>query len=237
MGIGSGNPVNISGEIVLAKRLQKKFEEEKKELCIFDVGANKGLFIDLLNENLIRSAYHVHAFEPSKVCIEDLEKKYARDPKISVNPFALGDIQGKKELFFDKPGSTLSSFSKRKLGHIRIDFDRSEVVNVNTIDNYCREKKIGHIDLLKIDVEGHELDVLNGAAQNLSGGKIKMISFEFGGCNIDSRTFFKDYYYFLKQYGFNDIFRITPSGFILPIQKYKEELEQFRTSNYLAVLS
>ncbi len=237
MGVGSGNPVSMSGEIILARRLQKKFEEEKRELCVFDVGANKGLFIDLLKENLVGSDYHIHAFEPSKECIEVLEKKYGQNPKISVNPFALGEIKGKKMLFFDKPGSTLSSFSKRRLGHKSINFDKSDEVKVDTVDNYCQKNKIEYIDLLKIDVEGHEFDVLSGAAHSLSTKKIKTISFEFGGCNIDSRTFFQDYYYFLKQSGFNDIYRITPSGFILPIPKYKEELEQFRTSNYFAVLS
>ena len=237
MGIGSGSPVSLSGEVILAKRLKKIFKEESRELCVFDVGASKGLFIDLLIKNLDGTDYFIHAFEPSKDSIEGLEKKYYQDPRIIINPFALGSMKENKKLFFNKSGSTLSSFSKRRLDHLGISFDKSEIVQVETLDNYCLNNQIDYIDLLKLDVEGYELDVLNGAAQCLSDRKIKTISFEFGGCNIDSKTFFQDFFYFLKKNGYNEIFRITPSGYILPIKKYKEELEQFKTSNYFALLS
>ena len=52
------------------------------------------------------------------------------------------------------------------------------------------------IDIMKLDVEGHELDVLEGSRKTINS--IKLIQFEFGGCNIDSKTFFQDFYYFLK---------------------------------------
>jgi hypothetical protein len=60
-----------------------------------------------------------------------------------------------------------------------------------------------------------------------------MVMFEFGGCNIDTRTYFQDFFYFFKKHDMS-IYRITPSGFFHPIPKYLEELEQFRTTNFLA---
>ena len=62
-----------------------------------------------------------------------------------------------------------------------------EEVNLMRFDNYWDENK--YIDFVKIDVEGHELEVLEGFGNLI---KItKLIQFEFGGCNIDTRTFFK----------------------------------------------
>jgi hypothetical protein len=60
---------------------------------------------------------------------------------------------------------------------------------------------------------------------------IDLIQFEFGGCNIDTRIFFQDFWYFFKKKGF-DLFRISPLG-IIPITNYKESDEYFTTSNYL----
>jgi hypothetical protein len=81
-----------------------------------------------------------------------------------------------------------------------------------------------------MDVEGHELSVLKGGLANLE--KIKVIQFEFGGCNIDTRTFFQDFWYTLTPLGFS-IFRISPSGRI-KIERYSEEEEYFKTSNFIA---
>jgi hypothetical protein len=88
--------------------------------------------------------------------------------------------------------------------------------------------------LWKIDVEGHEIDVLMGANHMLKQNKINLITFEFGGCNIDTRSFFQDFYYFFKDRGMK-LFRITPSSYLHPITSYKEIDEQFRTTNFLAV--
>lgn len=92
--------------------------------------------------------------------------------------------------------------------------------------------KIEYIDLLKVDVEGHELDVLIGAGDFIQ--KIKLIQFEFGGTNIDTRNYFRDYFYFFKNNGFN-LFRLTPSGKLIGIFKYNENEERFTCMNYIAI--
>jgi len=63
---------------------------------------------------------------------------------------------------------------------------------------------------------------------------IDLVAFEFGGCNIDTRTFFQDFWYFFREVHFR-IFRITPSGYLYPIESYKEIYEQFRTTNFIAI--
>ena len=86
------------------------------------------------------------------------------------------------------------------------------------------------LDFVKLDIEGHELDARNGVGEALKF--IAVIQFEFGGCNIDTRTFWQDFWYFFKKNNF-DLYRITPFGKI-KIKKYREIDEFFSTSNFLA---
>jgi hypothetical protein len=79
------------------------------------------------------------------------------------------------------------------------------------------------------------LEVLEGAHRLLDGKAIRRILLEFGGCNVDTRVFFRDIYEFLTVNGMK-IRRLTPSGALIPIEHYGECLECFHTTNYLAVL-
>ena len=88
---------------------------------------------------------------------------------------------------------------------------------------------------MKLDVEGNELAVLRGSQESLKTKRIKALTFEFGSGNINSRTFFHDFWDVLKGYGYT-IKRICPGGILLEIAEYYEDLEHFRgVTNYLAI--
>lgn len=110
--------------------------------------------------------------------------------------------------------------------------DNFEEVQINTVDKYVSENEIKNIDILKLDVEGHELDVFIGAYETLKESKCRFIQFEFGGCNIDTKTYFQDFWYLFNDIGYK-IYRITPSGYLHKIQSYKEVYEQFVTTNFI----
>ena len=74
--------------------------------------------------------------------------------------------------------------------------------------------------------------VFRGAKQMLSERKIRIIQFEFGGCNLDSHTYFRDYYNFFKDEFV--LYRILSNG-LKRIREYSEKLEVFQSANYLAV--
>ena len=98
-------------------------------------------------------------------------------------------------------------------------------------DYWNKEINSEYIDFLKIDVEGHEMNVLQGIGSKIS--HIKLIQFEFGGCNIDSRIFFQDFWYFFSTNNFK-IFRISPFG-LIELNQYKEIYESFSTTNFLCL--
>jgi len=230
-GTGGGSNVNNSGEAAVLKYLLQKSDPEKL-LCIFDVGANKGQFLGLVTENLRQQPHVTHCFEPGLTTFNILTGAVAKKTPVILNNFALSKARGKSTLYYDKAGSGLASLTKRDLSHVNKPFESSEDVLVETLDAYCEKNNIAFIDLLKIDVEGHELDVLSGANDMLRHGKIGLITFEFGGCNIDTRTFIKDFFMLFDSLDMQ-LNKITPSGYIYPIENYTEIQEQFSTANYL----
>jgi len=230
-GVGGGAEVISSGETGIFSILMESSDPERT-LRIFDVGANIGQYLQLAYACLNGCQFHIHSFEPSSEAYAALCDNARNYSNVTLNNFGLGREMQEAELFYDQAGSGLASLSKRRLVHCGITMGLSERVRIETLDFYCREHQIEYIDLLKLDVEGHELDVLNGATRMFSKAAISMVQFEFGGCNIDTRTFLKDFFYFFSDRGMR-MARITPSGYLHEIRSYSEVQEQFTTSNFL----
>ena len=234
MGIGSGSSGGgflSTGEESICNFLKQSL---KPPYCFFDVGSNKGQYPQMIIDNITADDFSIHCFEPGHETFKILEKSYKEDKRIKLNNIGIGKAKGETVLHFDSVGSRMASLTKRRLDHFGIYFNKSEKVEINTIDNYCSENAINHIHLLKFDIEGHELDALDGARKMFDKKSIDIVTFEFGGCNIDTRTFFQDFWYFFS--GINmKIFRITPSGYFYPIESYKEIYEQFRTTNFMVM--
>ena len=199
---------------------------------LFDVGANQGVFA----KNLITAwrglTYQLYAFEPSAKTFAILQRELPELPYVHLINKGLGVEPGKVELYSDKEGSGLASVYPRDLSHHRIDFSSQEVIELTTLDLFCDQHKIDRIDFLKLDVEGHELAVLKGGHRMIGEGRVNLIQFEFGGCNIDSRTFFRDYFNFFREK--YTLYRILSDG-LEPLPRYTEKLEVFQSANYLAM--
>lgn len=225
MGLGTGAIPAHSGEPLVVKKLLPLIGG-----VVFDVGANVGQYASMILS--VRPEVELHCFEPSPACQRALREAVGN--RAHVHEIALSSTSGTKDLF-GQPGSGLASLYNRRLDH----FDWAEeespvlVIQTTTLDGFCASNGIGRIDLLKLDAEGHELEILHGAQGMLQEGLVGAIQFEFGGCNIDSRTFFQDFWYMLSP-KFR-LFRVLPRG-LWEIPSYSEQLERFSTSNYLAVL-
>lgn len=195
---------------------------------VLDVGANVGGWSEAVTS--LSPQLKIHAFEPSAIAFATLEKRFAQNPNVSCHNLAIGRDAAVAVLFSDKAGGEMASLTKRRLEHFGLDFAFTENVEITTLNLFCESRAISPI-AIKIDVEGHELDVLLGATNVLDG--VKVIQFEFGGTDIDTRTFFQDFFYLLVPLGFK-LWRHAPNG-LIAVTEYSERLEVFRYTNYFAV--
>jgi FkbM family methyltransferase len=195
-----------------------------------DAGANSGDWTAELLAHLPTST--VIAFEPSEIAFAKLQARFPGDARVNTVNIALGNKNFRSILYADKSGSGLGSLTKRRVKHFDIEFTHQEQIDIQTLDSWLSQNKVKTIpNILKMDVEGHELDLLLGATEALEN--LQIIQFEFGGSNIDTRTFFQDFWYFFLGRGF-DIYRLTPSKPML-IANYNEGDEVFRATNFIAV--
>ena len=143
----------------------------------------------------------------------------------------LGEAIKELNLFKNSKNSALASVYHRNLEHFGIRLDKNEKIQITTLDDYCSKNKIERIDFIKLDIEGNELNAFIGAKKMLSEKRVKYIQFEMGGCNIDSKTFWQQVYYYLRPN--YKVYRILKNG-IVEFEKYSEYQEIFVHSNYFA---
>ena len=147
-------------------------------------------------------------------------------------PSALGEARGEMTMYATVKDPGLSSLYKQDAAHLGIQLDAAEKVTVDTLDQFCEQANITYIHLLKLDVEGYEYKVLQGARHMLAEGRISYIQFEFGRTNIAARTYLRDFFDLLgTRYRF---YRIVKDG-LYPIT-YNEKREIFWTTNFVAEL-
>jgi FkbM family methyltransferase len=243
--LGIGWVAGIDKEVKMICDCDKRLNSENNNLVIFDVGANRGDWADAIIDKFPSSALYL--VEPSNENILHLKSKFSEmfiHNDLSINqsvfngihlvPFALGCENSEGLLYADESGSGLASLTKRKLQHYNIDHGRyCEHVTIRTLDEIISCFQIDHINLIKIDVEGHEIDVLRGGEQAFKNNMIGCVQFEYGGCNIDTKVFFQDLWNFFNDYKFC-IYRMTPFG-LYKLGFYSELLEKPMYSNLIAL--
>ena len=217
-GKGAGAGWDMRSEITAAVRFIQPGD------TVFDVGANCG---DWSREIKRRCpGVRLVMFEPQDACHAALA---AIDGTLV--RAAIGDAVGTAELHTPGgPAGNASLHERRDSYWAGAEF-HPITVPVTTLDAVWADR----IAFLKMDIEGHELAALRGAARLLSGRMIGAIQFEFGSGNINSRTSFRDFWDLLTGRGYA-INRLLPGGALLPIPRYDESLEHYRgVSNYVAV--
>ena len=230
MNIGSGVDCNNSGERVAMRYVKWKLKGQQ-DIIIFDVGANVGLYTLELIKVFNMKKTTVYCFEPSSSAFRQLEAKTRNYENIHRHNTGIGEKDEEMVLYSDYKGSDLGSLYDLKTPFRPFAEKNAEPVQVRSIAGFCTEQGIKQIDFLKLDIEGHELKALAGAGDMLTSGAIRYIQFEFGPCNIDSRTFFRDYFFLLNDH--YRIYRVLGDG-LLPIDTYSQRDEIFLTGNYFA---
>lgn len=226
MGRGCGTGWDLSEEVDAAVATLMT-----KQPTVFDIGANVGEWTRIFQQRV--PGARVFLFEPAMGCHEYLTPLLGES--VTLVPCAVGAEKGSAQLWSSaKTDGTASLHVHRETYFVGRDYRPSEV-EVTTIDNFLDESSIVAVDFMKLDLEGHDFAALQGATQALADGKIRALSFEFGAGNINSRTYFHDFWDLLHPQGYR-LSRIAPGGRLVPIRSYYEDLEYFRgVTNYVAV--
>lgn len=173
-----------------------KFLTKLNLTIAFDIGSHKGETLEYFQK--IKDIKKIHAFEPQTFIYKKLIKKYNSNKTIILNNIALSN-NSKEKIFYINSLSSTSSFSllnKRsfwlKIKNFILNeknlIKNSIIIKTSTVDNYVINNNIGMIDLLKIDTEGHELEVLIGAQKTIDEKKINYILLE-----IHTSKMYKNY--------------------------------------------
>jgi FkbM family methyltransferase len=166
---------------------------------ILDVGANEGQTVHEFHDKLPSSV--IHSFEPGPSTFEKLKEQTRGYGNVHLWNYALGSSPGKKT-FLENSNSQLSSF----LPIVEIEWGsvkKETIVDVTTVDQFCREKDIDFIDILKSDTQGYDLEVFKGAENMIRSNRIGLIYFEIIFSNMyNNLPSFSEQYDFLRSRGY-----------------------------------
>ena len=226
IGTGGQHPRH-NGEIWALHNALSKVSE-RDNLVIFDGGAQIGIYTQCVLDTLLdlNKNATVYGFEPGENEYQKYTEKFLGWKNVIPSHTALNNKIGTVKLYAPKNSTGLGSLYPS---------DRNKQ-NVNeaesiTIDQFCRDRNIKKIHLLKLDVEGNELNVLRGAEKMLENGSIDFIQFEFGICSLAAKISFRALYDILKSR--YTISRILTDG-LEEIKNPGLREECFFTTNYLA---
>lgn len=139
---------------------------------IFDIGANDGRTAVPLRQ--LFPSTPIYAFEPVSDTYRQLVQRTKHLDNVHCFQLALGAHQGQKAIHLHEIAA-LNTFSENLASSIG-----TEAVQVSTVDQIMVDLEIDFIDFLKIDTEGHELEVLEGAQKALESLRIAIIQVEVG---------------------------------------------------------
>tara|TARA_R110000803_G_scaffold188348_1_gene250738 strand:- start:1857 stop:2555 length:699 start_codon:yes stop_codon:yes gene_type:complete len=176
-------------------------KEKESGFVFFDVGCNKGFYtqnlIDIFGQN---NTFHL--FDASDRFLNISKGKFSGMDNIKLFNSAVSDSVGEIEFYELEDGDNdvegMSSVNNRSV--FKDYTSIKKVINSTTLDVFIEVNKVGDIDFIKIDTEGHELNVLKGMSKALSDKKIKFIQIEYGDCLLETGKNLNDIIDFLLKY-------------------------------------
>ena len=186
---------------------------------LIDVGAHHGETIKLFNIKF--NINNIYAFEPSNENFKILKKKTKniKSNNLKIYNYGIGEIEGSFSFneSYESQSSTLvginhnSNYYKKK--EKLLNFFKKEKnlffttkVNIKTLDNFLKEKKINYVEILKIDTEGYDFNVIKSLRDHISC--INYIYFEHHFHNMLKKDYtFTQAHNFLVNKGFKKVFK------------------------------
>ncbi len=179
---------NFIDKFIHQIRILKILKKKVKFIEIYiDVGAHKGTYTDLIINNFkVKKAL---MFEPQDNIFNFLKKKYENNKNIIIFNKALSEKKEHLNFNFNKHDLTSSlsnldpdnNYLKLKAKLFGTDtkgmIEKKSTIETSTLFSTMEDLNLEHVDLLKIDTEGHEFQVIKGIKDKIK--KIRFILVEF----------------------------------------------------------
>ena len=196
---------NESGEKFFIKKI---LAPSQPKLCI-DIGANIGNYtlelLKLTNAKVI-------SFEPLPITFDKLKEKIKLfSDRVVIENVGVGCLNSELAFHYNPKVSEHASFSEEIKKISYISYDQKIVVPVISLDSYCLRNNITEIDFIKIDTEGYEKEVFEGAKMVFEKIRPKFIQIEFGRHQLFRGT---SMYYFSEKLLNYEIFQLIPNGWV-----------------------
>jgi FkbM family methyltransferase len=175
------------------------FLHGREQLNIVEVGANIGLWCEAFHNVFGHRIASYRAFEPMPANVERLRQRCVDlDISVDVTPSCIGDSVGEVTIHYDREVTTLASVvvSHMRVRNLTIDNENQMRVPQTTLDQLIT----GPVDLVKIDTEGYEWNVLQGADKSFD--HLDNIYFEFGPHQGHLAQTFRQFFEFFVDRGY-----------------------------------
>jgi FkbM family methyltransferase len=199
-------------------------------IVIWDVGANLGLWsrqaLDAANAKGLK--VRLDAFEPIPSTFAMLSEKLAGPANLNLHQMALSDAVGSGKMRNFGAGAGTNAL-------LRDDHGDGEVIEVtiNTGDLMASSLNLDHIDLVKVDAEGHDLGVLKGMTDLFANGRIGVVQFEYNHLWLFTSSSLHKVFQLIADWSY-DLARVTRDGLEI-ITCWNPELDRFISCNYALV--
>ncbi len=167
----------------------------KPYMNFIDVGANIGAYT--LNMGKLLTKGKVFSFEPNPRTLVFLKENIKINQLNNINIVEMG-LSDKDEIaHLYTPSLTTASINKNQTS------SEKEVIQLTTLDAYCDKYNIPNVDILKIDIEGHEMKCLHGAINLMKKTKKMILVVEIDN-NCERAGYSRDELFdFIIRMGFN----------------------------------
>lgn len=145
---------DLEPEMALLPMLLKRSDR------VIDIGSNRGVYAF----SFAKLANRVELFEPNPACSKVLASWAAQKPNVRLHPVALSDHEGSAELHIPVDASGVEHDSSASIEKTHTGQFREQVVPLATLDSF----QFIQVSLIKIDVEGHELSVVQGSKKTIA---------------------------------------------------------------------
>ncbi|URW74443.1 FkbM family methyltransferase [Sphingomonas donggukensis] len=229
----TANAIATNGEADLIHRVfaAARAQHPDRPIVAFDIGANLGEWTVAALAAAGNAPCRIEVFEPVPDAIAATTNAIAAvggGDRATVNPVAISDRDGETEMHLVGPTAGTNS-----LDGPAVQGSRTITVRLAALETIVGEKGIDHIDLMKIDTEGHDIAILRAMAPLLARGLPAVVQFEYNHRWLHNRGSLHEVFTLVAGTGYR-VGRVLPDAVAL-FAEWNPELDRYFEANYVLV--